>query len=317
MNDELPHIVVAEPYSPAAIESLRAAGRVTILEDFEAKTLTAAVADCDALLVRSYAQVNRDVLEAATRLRVVGRGGVGLENIDIDAARERGIAVVYTPAAATGAVADLTVGLMIDLIRGMSAGDRAVRTGQFAEARSCNVGRDLSKLTLGIIGLGRIGKVVARRCRRGFGMSVLYNDIVAPGWLDFVAEPVEKEELYARADVVSLHVPLTELTHRLIGEAALARFQPSAVLINTARGAVVERTALARALESGRLAGAALDVFDPEPPAPDDPLLRAPNTLLTPHVAARTVEGLSRMNAVVDDVVRVLTGRLPHYPAWE
>ena len=309
-------IVLAEKFAGTAIERIRAVGEVTILDDFGEESLKAAVGDCDALLVRTYARVSRAVLEGAKRLRVIGRAGVGLENIDLAAARERGIAVVYTPAAATDAVAELTVGLMIALLRKIPAGDAAVRSGRLTEVRQVWSGRELSELTLGIVGLGRIGRAVARRCRHGFGMSVLYNDIVAPGWLDFAAAAVGKEELYAKSDVISLHVPLTDQTRHLISVTALAKFKPGSMLINTARGAVVDNGALAHALASGTLAGAALDVFDPEPPPADDVLLHAPNTLLTPHIGARTERGLVRMNDVVEDVIRVLEGKPPRFPAW-
>ena len=315
MTREPWQIVLAEKFATTAIERIRAVGEVTILDDFGEESLKAAVGNCDALLVRTYARVSREVLERAKRLRVIGRGGVGLENIDLEAARERGITVVYTPAAATDSVAELTIGLMIGLVRRISAGDAAVRSGRLAEVRQSWTGRELSELTLGIVGLGRIGRAVARRCRRGFGMSILYNDIVAPGWLDFAATAVGKEELYARSDIISLHVPLTDQTHHLIDDNALAKFKSGAVLINTARGAVVENGALARALTSGTLAGAALDVFDPEPPPADDVLLGAPNTLFTPHIGARTERGLDRMNDVVDDVIRVLEGEPPRFPA--
>jgi D-3-phosphoglycerate dehydrogenase len=309
-------IVFAEHYDEWAIERMRSAGNVTILDSCDEETLCNAVPGFDALLVRSTACVSEAVLDRADRLRVVGRGGVGLENIDIEAARRRGIAVVYTPAAATESVADLAVGLMIGILRRIRWADAAVREGTFMEARRNARSVDLLELTLGIVGLGRIGRAVARRCHRGFGMTVVYNDIVAPGPLDFTATPLEKDELYAQADIVSLHVTLTELTRHLIDEQTLSRFKPGALLVNTSRGAVVDSDALARALAAGSLGGAALDVFEPEPLPLDHPLQYAPNTLFTPHLAARTHGGLHRMNAVVEDVLGVLSGKPPRYPAW-
>ncbi len=297
-----------------AVARARSLGQVTALRESDEATLALAVRACDALVVRSGTRVTRHVLEHADRLRVIGRAGVGLENIDLDAASERGITVVYTPAAATEAVADLTVGLMLTLIRGIATGDAMLRDGRFAEARERSVGRELGRLSLGVVGLGRIGKATARRCAHGFGMRILYNDIVDPGPLDFSATRVEKELLYRTADIVSLHVPLTKLTHGMIDEAALARFKRGSILINTSRGAVVDGVALAGALSNGVLSGAALDVFDPEPLPDGHPLLAAPNTVLTPHIGARTVGGLAGMNAVVDDVARVLRGEPPLYP---
>jgi phosphoglycerate dehydrogenase-like enzyme len=147
-------------------------------------------------------------------------------------------------------------------------------------------------------------------------MPVLYNDIVEIGLLDFVAAPVEKERLYREADVVSLHVPLTDLTQHMIDETALSHFKPGSVLINTSRGAVVDSDALAGALRAGTLGGAALDVVDPEPLHSDHPLMTAPNTVFTPHIGARTHRSLARMCAVVDDVIDVLQGKTPRFPAW-
>ena len=309
-------IVIAEPFDATAVERLRAAGEVVVLDACDEAHLKEAVADCDALLVRTRAAVTRAVIESAKRLRVIGRGGVGLENIDLDAARERGIAVVHTPHASTDAVADLTVGMMIALLRNVRGCDAMVRKGQFWKAREGSISREICELTLGIVGMGRIGQAVARRCRNGFGMTVIYNDIISPGWLDFVATPVTKDQLYAQADVVTLHVLLTEITQNLIDAVALKKFKKGAFLINTSRGGVVDSLALANALAVGIPAGAALDVFDPEPLPSDHPLMQAPSTLFTPHIGARSVAALARMNDVVDDVVRVLQDRLPLYPAW-
>jgi D-3-phosphoglycerate dehydrogenase len=294
---------------------MRAVGRVTVLEDCAEESLKQAVQEGDALLVRSSAKVTRGVLAEADRLKVIGRAGVGLENIDLEAAREQGVTVVHTPAASTEAVADLTVGLIIAVLRGIIDGDTAVRGGDYLAARQRLVGPELADLTLGVVGLGRIGRAVARRCRHGFGMRIIFNDIVQIGLLDFVATRVSKEQLYREADVVSLHVPLTEETRGLINEAALSTFKPGATLINTARGAVVDGEALARALERGAIGGAGLDVTEPEPLPPGHPLLVAPHAVFTPHVGARTPGSLARMNAVVEDVIRVLEGEAPQYPA--
>ncbi len=315
MPDQPLHILFAEEFNSTGVERMGSLGRVTLLAACDEATLIQAVCDCDALLVRTRAQVTRAVLEAAQRLRVIGRGGSGFENIDVVTARRRGISVVYTPEAATDAVADLTVGLMISLLRDITVNDALVRSGLFAGAREKSVGVELAELVLGIVGFGRIGKAVARRCRHGFGMTILYNDIVQPGPLDFVATPAKKEQLYRQADVVSLHVPLTDKTRHLIGEAALAQFKKGAILVNTSRGAVVDGDALARGLAAGKPAGAALDVFDPEPLPTDHPLMAAPNTLFTPHIGARTHRSLARMNAVIEDVIKVLQGQTPRFRA--
>lgn len=299
-------IVVAERFEPWAVERLRAAGEVRELSACDQATLLAAVADADALLVRTYAKVTNEVIAAAPRLRVIGRGGVGLENIDVAAARAAGIAVVHTPAAATEAVADLAVGLMLGVLRRIREADAAVREERWREVRDGAASREMGELRLGIVGMGRIGRAVARRCRHGFGMRVLYNDIADVGPLDTPAERVDRPRLYAESDIVSLHVPLTEQTRGMIGARELAQFKPGALLINTARGAVVDGAALAQALVEQHLGGAGLDVFDVEPLPTGHPLLAAPHTLLTPHIAARTIGGLHRMNEVVEEVIAVL-----------
>ena len=246
---------------------------------------------------------------------MIGRAGVGLENVDVAAAAAGGIQVVYTPAASTDAVAEHTVGLMLALERRLVAGDASVRAGRLAEARRAPPSRELHQCTLGIVGMGRIGRAVGRIAVSGLGMELCYNDIVDVSPLPFPATPVDKSELYRRSDVVSLHVPLTDETHGLIDDDALRHFKPSATLINTARGAVISADAVARALGESRLAGVAVDVYDPEPPDPDHPLLSAPNVLFSAHTAARTTLAQARMNEVVDDVLAVLAGRRPQFPA--
>lgn len=309
------HTVFAEEYDPTAYERMRSIGRVTVLSSHDQASLLSAVGDCDALLVRSYAQITREVIREAGRLRVIGRGGVGIDNIDLEAARERGVIVVYTPEASTAAAADLTVGLMISLLRHVVLGDALLRKGRFQAARGLCIGREMRELTLGIMGMGRIGKAVARRCRCGFGMNILYNDIVDPGALDFEATSVSKQQLYKDADIVSLHVPLTDQTRNIINDASLSCFKRGRLLINTSRGAVVDCQALANHLKTEHIGGAALDVTEPEPLPVGHPLLQAPHTLLTPHIGGRTRSSLDRMNAVVEDVIRVLEGNQPLFPA--
>jgi phosphoglycerate dehydrogenase-like enzyme len=166
---------------------------------------------------------------------------------------------------------------------------------------------------MGVIGMGRIGRAVSKRLAHGFGMKIIYNDITDVEPLDFPAQSMAKDQLYSKADIISLHVPLTSDTRRLINEGTLSKFKDGTFLINTSRGPVVDNIALANALKSGKLGGAALDVFDPEPLPDDHPLMQAPNTLFTPHIGARTHIALERMNDVVDDVIRVLQDQPPQY----
>jgi D-3-phosphoglycerate dehydrogenase / 2-oxoglutarate reductase len=315
MSESAFNIVVAETFDDDAIARLRKAGSVTVLQTCDEPALISAVKDADALVVRTRSNITRAVIEAGEKLKVIGRGGVGLDNIDLAAAREGNITVVYTPAAATDAVADLAVGMMIALTRRFGWAERMLRDERFAEARNTARHREMRDLTLGIIGMGRIGQAVAKRCRDGFAMTILYNDIRQVGLLDVTATPVTKDDLYHQADILSLHVPLTSETNNLIGDKTLAKLQTGAILINTARGPIVDNIALAKALESGKLGGAGLDVYDPEPLPFEHPLRSAPDTILLPHIGARTDRGLAGMNDVVDDVLRVLTGKSPHHPA--
>lgn len=310
-------IVVTEPISPRALATLASAGSVLQLSECSEEALLNAVADCDALVVRTLSRVTRRVIEVGTSLRVIGRGGVGLDNIDLDAAKERVIPVVYTPHAATEAVADLTFALILGLTWNLTARDRGVREGNFAAARTSGLARELGGLTLGIIGLGRIGQAVARRAVHGFLMKVLYHDVAEmelPQGLKVL--PADMDRLLKGSDIVSLHVPLTAETRGMIGKRELELMNTGSLLINTSRGAVVDGMALARALHAGRPGGAGLDVFEPEPPGANHPLLGAPNTLFTPHAGSRTALAQERMNDVVNDVVAVLHGKPPKFPAF-
>lgn len=314
MSDPQPIIIATDEYSDAAIERLRAGGAVEIAPTTDRAALLSKLPASHALLVRTATVVDAGMIEAAKHLRVIGRAGVGVDNIDIAAARARGIVVVHTPAAATTAVAELTVGLMLSLIRQIPAADLAARAPErFKEFRAIAAGPELAQLSLGIVGLGRIGQAVGSRAA-ALGMNVLYHDIREVSPTGFSASAVSLDELLARSDVVSLHVPLTGRTRRMIDGAAITNMKPGALLINTARGAVCDSDALAEALSWGKLGGAALDVTDPEPLSPGHPLLSAPNTIFTPHIGARTPAALRAMEEVVDDVLRVLAGESPRWP---
>jgi phosphoglycerate dehydrogenase-like enzyme len=285
---------------------LEAGAQVVRAAAGDERTLCELIADCDGMVARTDMRVTRAVLVAGRRLRVVGVAGVGLENVDVAAAQELGIAVLNVAAAASDAVAEFTVGLMLQLLRPIPRLASAYRAGKFREARQTPHGRELRELTVGIVGMGRIGSRVGRICAAGCGARVLYNDIVDVGPFAYPSQQVDKQTIWAESDIVSLHVPLTDETRGLINTEVLAQFRPSAFLINAARGAVVDTAALTIALQSGRLAGAAMDVTSPEPLPPEHPLFACENCVLTPHVAARTYGGLRRMFGVVDDVLAYL-----------
>jgi phosphoglycerate dehydrogenase-like enzyme len=311
-----PLVIVAEGSDPRPLQWLRERAEVVEIGGSE-PGFEEQLAKADGLLVRTYTKVNDDLLKRAHRLRVVGRGGVGLENIDVAACRRRGVEVVYTPDANTWAVGDFVYGYMLQLLRPWCFfRERVYEPAEFKQIRDRVRGPQLNELTLGILGMGRVGRRVGHIATHGFGMRVIYNDLLdVQPQLTFPAEAVDKPTLYRESDVLSLHVTMLPGNENLIGREQLAMMKPSAILINTARGEVLDVSALADALRERRLAGAALDVFAPEPPRPDFPLLGLENVLLTPHLAARTHTALENMSWVVRDVMAVLEGRPPQYPA--
>jgi phosphoglycerate dehydrogenase-like enzyme len=268
-------------------------------------------------VVRTYTKVNAALLARCPKLKVVGRGGVGLENIDVPACRARGVEVVYTPDANTQAVAEFVIGFALQLVRPWAFfRDRAYDPAQFKRVRDTHRGSQLNELTIGILGMGRVGRRVGQVAANGFGMQVIYNDLldVRP-YLTFPATAVDPPTLFREADVVTLHVDMRPGNERLVGGPLLSLMKPTAILINTSRGEVLDDSALAAAIRGKKIAGAAIDVFDPEPPGPDYPLLGLDNVLLTPHMAARTHTAVENMSWVVRDVVEVLGGGSAKYPA--
>ena len=304
-------ILLTDALDAEAESRLREAATVVTPATRDEASLAAAIRDCHAVVARTHTPLTRKVLESGRDLRVIGIAGVGLDRVDLGAASELGIAVVHTPAAASDAVAELTIGMMVQLLRPIPDLAAAYRAGRFREARAEPHGGELRERTIGILGLGRIGSRVARIAAAGFGARVIYNDIAPVGPLDFPVRRVEPPALWAESDILTLHVPLTDRTRRMIDERILGSLRPGALLINTSRGAVVDTDALVHALREGRLAGAALDVTDPEPLLPGHPLLTMENCIITPHIAARTFGGHRRMCDVVSDVLTQLAALPP------
>jgi D-3-phosphoglycerate dehydrogenase len=272
--------------------------------------LRAAVAECAGLVVRNQTRVDRSLLAAAPRLRVVGRLGAGLDNLDLDALRERGITVVHGGGLNARAVAEYVMGAVLALARGLVAGDRAVRSGTWNR----RTGFELRGKTFGLIGLGSTGAETGRLARR-LGMRVIGHDPYSQRGVAGV-EQVQLEDLFARASVLSVHVPLTPETRGLVGREELAALPQGTILVNAARGGVVDEDALYDALHSGHLGGAALDVRAGEPPEPDDRFNALNNVLLTPHLAGLTSESQAAIAAhVLTGVRRVLSGLEPRAPA--
>jgi len=310
-----PVVLLYESMHAKAVAWLAERAEVRMAPSLDEEELLPIVADVEGIIIRANGKVPRRLMQAAPRLKVVGRHGVGVEAIDRAAAAELGIAVVNTPYSNDESVAEHCLGMMLALAKRILEADRALRGGDW-EARYRLIGVELAGKTLGLIGFGKIGQRLARMARFGLGMPIVYYDVVAYPDVEHElgARRASLDEVLSQADVVSVHVPLVKETHGLIGEAALRKMKPSAYLINSARGQVVDPAALLRALQEGWIGGAGLDVFDPEPLPKSHPLLTLDNVVLSPHMAAHTDEGLYRMAQVVEDVMAVIEGRAPTYP---
>jgi len=308
----VPKILVADPLAEDGLDRLRRAGEVTVVSKLAEPDLVERIPAFDALVVRSETRVTAPIIEAGARLRVIGRAGVGVDNIDVAAATRRGILVVNAPRGNIVAAAEHTMALLFALARWVPQADASVKRGEWTRAKF--LGTEIRGKTLGVVGLGNVGSEVAKRAH-GVEMDVIaYDPVVSVERAElFNVSLVTLEELLERADFVTLHVPLVEANRHLIGAAQLARMKPSARLVNAARGGIVDEAALAEALTSGRLAAAAADVFETEPPG-ENPLLALPNFVATPHIAASTVEAqVSVAFDVAEEVAAVLAGDLPRF----
>ncbi len=311
-------VIISELIWLPAVDALREAADVVYAEDLWRRPdeLRAELADADALIVRNQTQVNGDLLMAGRRLKVIGRLGVGLDNIDVPAARERGVQVVFARSSNAIAVAEYVFAALLAAARRLTEATADVKAGYWN--RQLFSGTELYGKSLGIIGLGDIGGRLARRAQ-AFGMRVLATDpqVNASAFMvaEFGVQLVDLGILLATSDFVSLHIPLIPGTVRLMNQERLAAMKPTAWLINTARGGVIDEDALYSALKAGQIAGAVLDVRAKEPPDGDDPLASLPNIILTPHIAGITEESHERTATMVaEDVLRVLRGQAPLNP---
>lgn len=299
-------VLVTDKVSETGLEPLRADARFDVvrIDDSSSPAFAEALRGAHGLVVRSATEVHDELLAGAPELRVIGRAGVGVDNIDLTAATARGIAVMNAPAGNTVSAAELTLALILAMVRRVAEADASMRRGEWARSRF--QGAELRGRTLGLVGAGRIGGEVASRCR-AFGMRVVAHDpyLTAARADDLHVERAgDLDAVLERADVLSLHVPLTDSTRGMIDAEALARMKPGAYLVNVARGGVVDEAALAEALTSGRIAGAALDVFENEPLEDDSPLRSAPNVVLTPHLGASTSEAQELVATEISEAVR-------------
>ncbi len=303
-------VLVADPITQEGLDRLRAACDVDTVSGLTPEQLKERIGDYDGLIVRSQTRVTADVLQAAGRLKVIGRAGTGVDNIDLGAATRRGILVLNAPTGNTVAAAEHTVALMLALARNITQSDESVRGGRWERGRFMGV--ELRDKTLGIIGLGNVGYEVGRRAR-GFEMRILAADplVAAARAEEIGARLVPFEEVLAGSDFLTVHVPLNDQTRHMIDAAAFARMRPGVRIINVARGGIIDEQALFEALRQGIVAGAALDVFEREPPG-EHPLLRMPQVIVTPHLGASTQEAQAQVSyEVADQIVTVLQGGAP------
>jgi len=312
------NVLIYEPMHAEGTRLLQNKCNVIYADSLQEDKLIKQAKDADAIIIRANGSVSRRIIESAPRLKVIGRHGVGVDNIDLCAAREKGIAVVYTPTANAESVAEHFVGLAIMLAKKIRTADSALRAGNF-QARYELTGTELFGKTLGVLGFGRIGQQIARICRNGFQMSVLYHDV-----MDFPkmeaelnARRVPMKQIFTEADFISINLPLTPGTKGLINAELLKLMKPTAFLINMARGPVWNEADVVRALRENWIAGVGSDVFEVEPPSPDNPLFGMDNFVGTPHMAAHTEEALIRMSMVARDILKVLEGQQPEFPIPE
>ncbi|MFA5895918.1 MAG: hydroxyacid dehydrogenase [Thermoplasmata archaeon] len=304
-------ILITDGLEAEAIASLRKAHEVDVKE-LDANQLLEAIPAYHALIVRSRTKVTKDVLARAVNLNVVGRAGVGVDNIDVDEAAARKVLVVNAPTASSVSVAELAIGHMLSLSRFLPSADKSIKEGKWEKKKF--EGHELFRKTLGLVGSGRIGAEVAKRAQ-AFGMRVIaYDPYLTPLTAETLGITlVDLDAVLSQSDYVSIHAASTPETKGMIGPKELAKMKRTAYLVNCARGEIVQAAALAEALKAGTIAGAALDVFEKEPPT-DSPLLAAPNAVFTPHLGASTHEAQARAGAIIaEQILKALDGKKPDF----
>ena len=302
-----PRVLVSDDLSPEAVQVLQGAGlEVDVKVGLKPAELEAIIGGYDALAVRSATKVNAALLERAERLKVIGRAGVGVDNVDLEAATRRGVVVMNTPGGSSVTVAELALAMMLALSRHVAAATASVKAGKWEKKRF--QGHELAGKTLGVVGIGNIGSVLVDRAIALRMRVIAYDPFLSPdAAAKLGAALVDLDTVWREADVVSLHVPLTDQTRHLVDAAALAKMRKGALLVNCARGGIVDERALAEALASGHLGGAALDVYEKEPPPPEHPLFRLEDVVLTPHIGASTEEAQSAVAvAIAEQLVAYL-----------
>ncbi len=315
-----PTVIVTETLDPKPARWLEERVNLVWCPHRETEKLRGLLVQAEGLVVRTYTMVNDELLDQAPHLKVVGRAGVGLDNIDLPACRKRGVRVVYTPDANTQAVVEYVFALMLDALRPRYTLPGFVEDAEFHRLRKEQVGVQLTELTLGILGFGRIGKRVGQ-VAHAIGMKILANDLLPEDELratvGYPFELADKARLYQQSDILTIHVDGRPENRRLIDSSVLAQLKPGCMLINAARGMLIDNAAVASWAKQNAQNGARviLDVHEPEPPPRDYPFHSLSNVRLLPHLASRTGPALENMSWVVRDIVAVLEGREPEFPA--
>jgi len=305
-------ILVAERIADSGVDMLRERFDVDLGDGWSPEELADRIGGYDGILIRSATKLTADLIERGENLKVIGRAGVGVDNIDLDAAKKRNITVVNAPTSTTVAVAELAFGLLLALAREIPRVDAVMKQGEWLKKEFEGV--ELNGKTLGIIGFGRIGMEVSRRAA-AFGMNVIiYDPNVSEHELEHGnAEPVSLQDLFAWSDFISLHLPLNVHTRDLLGPMAFSQMKDGVRIVSTARGGIIDEAALLEVLKSGKVAGAALDVFEKEPPGLTE-LVSHPRVIATPHVGAQTAEAQSRAaEDIANEVLSVLQGNSPRW----
>ena len=308
-------VLLYEDMHEAGKAILREKAEILFATSLEESSLIKEVREVDGIIVRANGKVSRKMMESAPKLKVIGRHGVGVENIDLEAATEKAIWVVNTPDANDISVAEHFFGLALMLSKMLKKGEIALREGRW-EARYQYIGKELHGKTLGILGFGRIGKTVGRMGYNGFEMKILYYDAIQYKEVEkeIKATKVSLDELLSESDFISINLPMLPETKGLVGEREFGLLKPTAYIINLARGPIWDEKALYAVLKEGRIAGAGSDVFEVEPATKGHPLFQLENFIGTPHMAAHTDEALRRMSLVAEDIIRVLDGKAPLHP---
>jgi len=300
-------VLITDPIGSSGIEKLKQSG-LEVVEEMDLKKCVELIEDADILIVRSRTRVTRDLIDKGKKLKIIARAGAGLDNIDVEYAAKKEIKVLNTPESVSRSVAELTIGLILSLARRIPYGDRTMKSGVWAKKEMWGV--EVHGKTLGLIGFGRIGSLVGRYAR-ALGMEILVHSLEYDINIikEIGARLVDLETLLRESDFVSIHVPLLPETYRMINEEALSLMKPTAYLINTSRGQVVDEKALYNALASKKIAGAALDVYEVEPPT-DLALIQLENVVCTPHVGAQTEEAKEKAASALVDKILGCVGQL-------